>query len=103
MLCHLVCTDKKYSRLNYFNIKQYQGLIRHRHFAELVNSNDHHEILNPTMTSVRFKLNSYNVTDQNITLFYKYGITTTSKSKLINFSTSYTENYNVLGKNNLNY
>jgi len=102
MLCHLVCTDKKYSKLNYFNIKQYQGLIRHRHFAELINGNEHHTILNPTMTAVRFKLNGHNATEQNIMLFYRYGITNLSKPKNINFKASYSQNYNMLNKNNIN-
>ena len=98
MLFHLVCTDKRYAKLNYFNIQQYQGIIRHRHFTELVNTSDHHTLLNPTSTTLRYKLHSNNVTEQNITLFYKYGITQTAKAKVLNFSNSSSSELNYLVK-----
>ena len=58
MLCQLVCVDRRYQRMNCFNIRELQGILKRRFFNDLVNSNDHHTLLNDSMIGIRFKLNN---------------------------------------------
>ena len=55
MLCQLVCVDRRYQRMNCFNIRELQGNLKRKFFSDLVNSNDHREVLNNTMIGLRFK------------------------------------------------
>jgi len=74
MLLQLVCIDRRYQRMNCFNIRELQSLLKRRFFVDLVNSADHHELLNSTLLNTRYKLNTSDTISQNITLFYNYGI-----------------------------
>jgi len=74
MLLQLVCIDRRYQRMNCFNIRELQSLLKRRFFVDLVNSADHHTLLNNTLLNTRYKLNSTDTISQNITLFYNYGV-----------------------------
>jgi len=83
MLCQLVCLDRRYQRMNCFNIREVQALLKGRFFNDLVNSNDHHDFLNKTIIGLRFKTNDLNSINPNMLLFYRYGLynnTTRSQS-----------------------
>lgn len=102
MLCQLVCLDRRYQRMNCFNIREVQALLKGRFFNDLVNSNDHHEFLNKTIIGLRFKTNDLNSINPNTLLFYKYGIynnTTRSQSYLT--STYNDSNYTFFSNNSL--
>jgi len=88
MLCQLVCTDRRYQRMNCFNIRELQGILKRRFFTDLVNSNDHRDLVNETMIGLRYKTNGLNSTDQNMSLFFNLGTTNTNKSKLSMYSSS---------------
>nr|YP_010049562.1 cytochrome c oxidase subunit 1 [Strombidium cf. sulcatum]QPL15967.1 cytochrome c oxidase subunit 1 [Strombidium cf. sulcatum] len=103
MLCHLVCTDRKYKRLNPFNIRELTGMLRRDYVTDLINTNEHHELLNPTMTSLKFKLNSNSITEQNISLFYKYGITSSPKNKNLSFSSPYPSTEEALNTSSIDF
>lgn len=81
MLCQLVCVDRRYQRMNCFNIRELQGILKRRFFTDLVNSNDHHELLNNTMINLRFKLNNTQSIEPDIFTFYNIGTTTNLKTK----------------------
>jgi len=81
MLCQLVCVDRRYQRMNCFNIRELQGILKRRFFTDLVNSNDHHELLNNTMINLRFKLNNTQSIEPDIFTFYNIGTTTSLKTK----------------------
>lgn len=74
MLCQLVCLDRRYQRMNCFNIREVQALLKGRFFNDLVNSNDHHDFLNKTIIGLRFKTNDLNSINPNMLLFYRYGL-----------------------------
>lgn len=76
MLFQLICTDRRYQRMNSFNIRELETILQKRFFADLVNSSDHKDLLNLTMLNVRYKSNSILSSDQNITIFYNYGTLT---------------------------
>merc|ERR1712100_144747 len=58
MLCQLVCTDRRYARMNCFNIRELQGILKRKFFVDLVNSHDHKDLFNQTILALRFKLNN---------------------------------------------
>jgi hypothetical protein len=70
MLCQLVCIDRRYQRMNCFNIRELQGILKRRFFTDLVNSTDHHQLLNSSMIGVRYKLYQTETTNPDIFLFY---------------------------------
>jgi hypothetical protein len=112
MLCQLVCIDRRYQRMNCFNIRELQGLLKRRFFTDLVNSSDHHTLLNSSMIGLRYKTYNYKATDPDIFSYYNLGLTTTPKTKISSLYNSYTQNvYNYstnslqlkpAGLNNLN-
>ena len=81
MLCQLVCIDRRYQRMNCFNIRETQALLKRKFFFDLFNNKDHHTLLNKTTINTRFKLNNTNNVDTNFYLFNLYGIDNFSKIK----------------------
>jgi len=87
MLCQLVCTDRRYARMNCFNIRELQGILKRRFFTDMVNSHDHRDILSSSMIAAKFKLNSAENINLDTTLFYNWGIFRGSSSKFTTFNT----------------
>jgi hypothetical protein len=58
MLLQLVCTDRRYARMNCFNIRELQGILKRKFFVDLINTHDHRNLSNQTMLALRFKLNN---------------------------------------------
>ena len=91
MLCQLVCVDRRYQRMNCFNIRELQGILKRRFFTDLVNSNDHHDLLNDSMIGLRFKLNNSQSIEPDVFSFYNLGTTNTVKSKNILLESIYNQ------------
>jgi len=81
MLCQLVCLDRRYQRMNCFNIREVQALLKGRFFSDLMNSNDTHKFLNNLVISVRYKTNNSDAISFNTLLFYQYGISNTASNR----------------------
>jgi hypothetical protein len=96
MLCQLVCVDRRYQRMNCFNIRELQGILKRRFFTDLVNSSDHHTFLNESTIGLRFKSlsDSFITPDQH--LFYKLGTTNSPKVKTADLSSPYNNNFSNL-------
>ena len=94
MLCQLVCLDRRYQRMNCFNIREVQALLKGRFFNDLVNSHDHHEFLNKTVIGLRFKTNNLDTINPSTLLFYKYGIYSNLTTRSQDYSSSYNTNGN---------
>ena len=60
MLFQLVCVDRRYQRMNCFNIRELQSMLKRRFFPDLVNTNDHRTMLHNTMVGLRYKTNLRN-------------------------------------------
>lgn len=58
MLCQLVCIDRRYQRMNCFNIRELQSTLKRRFFADLMNSSEHHTLLHKALLNLRFKFNN---------------------------------------------
>lgn len=74
MLCQLVCLDRRYQRMNCFNIREVEALLKTRFFPDLVNSQDYRVLLNNSMIGLRFKTNDLNSINPNMLLFHQYGL-----------------------------
>jgi len=86
MLCQLVCVDRRYQRMNCFNIRELQGILKRKFFPDLINNSDHHLLMESSMIGLRFKTNSNEVIRPEQSLFYNFGITNLSKQKNLNLT-----------------
>ena len=92
MLCQLVCVDRRYQRMNCFNIRELQGILKRKFFTDLVNSNDHRDLFDKSIIGLRFKNNNQLNINHDMSLFYNFGTTTSSKAKLNLFDNNYSLN-----------
>jgi hypothetical protein len=81
MLGQLICLDRRYQRMNCFNIREVQSLLKRRFFTDLINSNEHHELLDQTMLGLRFKTTNLNSLNSHLVLHNNFGLTPTSKTR----------------------
>jgi hypothetical protein len=81
MLCQLVCVDRRYQRMNCFNIRELQGILKRKFFTDLVNTSDSHKAMESTLINMRHKNNMSNILLYDQTLFYNFDLTNTSKYK----------------------
>lgn len=87
MLGQLICIDRRYQRMNCFNIREIQSILKRRFFNDLINTHDHHNLLDKTMIGLRFKTNDMNTVNPNIFLFYNYGLETSPKFRSVSYNT----------------
>jgi hypothetical protein len=88
MLCQLVCLDRRYQRMNCFNIREVEALLKGRFFPDLVSSHDYRTVLNETVLGLRFKTQSLSPLTNSSLLFQTYGLTTAPETKTWVFNTS---------------
>lgn len=74
MLCQLVCLDRRYQRMNCFNIREIQSILKGRYFSDMVNAEDYHLYLDTMLLGVRFKTNDLDLNKSKITIFVNNGI-----------------------------
>ena len=88
MLCQLVCVDRRYQRMNCFNIRELQGILKRKFFPDLINLNDHRYLMDSSMIGLRFKYNNNDMVRPEQSLFYNFGTTAVDKQKttqLVNY------------------
>jgi len=98
MLCQIVCIDRRYQRMNCFNIREIQTLLKSKYHPDQSDVNEHHTILNESGIVVRFKQFDLSVISNNILISFDYGLVSTPSDKnqfyyfveLENSTTSYT-------------
>lgn len=81
MLCQLVCVDRRYQRMNCFNIREIQGILKRKFFTDLVNISDSRLGADTMLISMRHKNNMNNIVTYDQSLFYNFDLTKTSKYK----------------------
>jgi hypothetical protein len=94
MLCQLVCVDRRYQRMNCFNIRELQGILKRKFFTDLVNTGDSHKAVESTLLGMRHKNNTSNILLYDQSLFYNFDLTNTSKSKNYIFNPGKIYTYN---------
>jgi hypothetical protein len=85
----LVCVDRRYQRMNCFNIRELQGVLKRKFFTDLINTNDHRDFLNQSMIGLRFKSNNSISLIPETESFFNFGTTFNAKSKNIDLSNTY--------------
>ncbi len=105
MLCQLVCVDRRYQRMNCFNIREIQSILKRKFFTDLINTHEHHTLLDKTAMGLRFKTNNINTTNSNVFIFYNYGIEFAPKIRSNYFisNDSFLNGVESLNSNNLLY
>ena len=74
MLCQLVCIDRRYHRINCFNLKEVESLLKQKFFYDLNTTFDYKNILNKTMINLNYKLPVQTNLNHNVFNFEIYGI-----------------------------
>jgi hypothetical protein len=75
--------------MNCFNIRELQGILKRRFFADLVNSADHRDILSTSMIGLRFKNNNTMNLDHDTLAFFKLGTNNSNKLRTANYQNYY--------------
>jgi hypothetical protein len=57
MLAQLVCVDRRFQRMNCFNMREVQAILKQRFFADLQDEQTHHQLLDKTLIGLKLKLN----------------------------------------------
>lgn len=89
MLCQLICVDRRYQRMNAFNIRQLQSNLKRKFFTDLVTEHSSHTLINQTLIGIRFKNNQTLNSISDSLLSYRFGTTTPSKPKSLSFKNMY--------------
>lgn len=89
MLCQLVCLDRRYQRMNCFNIREIQTLLKTRFYADLLNESHQHIFLNRTTPTLRFKTQDLNFLNSCQVILQKYGILTTPSTRTQAYNSSF--------------
>jgi heme/copper-type cytochrome/quinol oxidase subunit 1 len=85
MLCQLVCLDRRYQRMNCFNIREVEALLKGRFFPDLVNTHDHRLLVTNSTLGLRFKTNNLDTINHATLLFHQYGLQATNQSRYTHF------------------
>lgn len=88
MLAQLVCVDRRYQRMNCFNIREIQSILKRRFFTDLINEHEVNKSLHQTMSKLKYKINDSGAIEPNFGYFYKYGVSSLGRSR--NFFFDYT-------------
>jgi hypothetical protein len=89
MLCQLVCLDRRYQRMNCFNIREVEALLKGRFFPDLVSTHDHRTVLNSTVLGLRYKTAGLSSLDNNSLLFQTYGLLLGPTQHNLNLNSTY--------------
>jgi hypothetical protein len=99
MLCQLVCLDRRYQRMNCFNIREIQTLLKARFYADLLHESSRHLFLSKTTINLRFKLQDLNFLNLNSLLINRYGIYTGLSNKTQTYGVGFGPTKLILNKN----
>lgn len=81
MLCQLVCIDRRYQRMNCFNIREVQTLLRSKYHPSFLDIVEHHNLLENTVIGMRFKLFGLDSINSNMFLYFEHSLTKTNNNR----------------------
>jgi hypothetical protein len=94
MLAQLVCLDRRYQRMNCFNIRELQTLLKNRYHPDLVDERLYTDFLAQTTLSTRFKLFNTDLITPRMSIFHDYSLANSKlsrKTTLTNSSQTFQE------------
>jgi len=74
MLVQLVCLDRRYQRMNCYNIREIQTILKSKYSPNVSSSSDVRFNLNDTVLGLRYSLGGSNFLDPAMLTFYKNAI-----------------------------
>jgi len=72
MLCQLVCIDKRYHKINCFNLSEAQSLLKKKFFIDLINNKDFNTDFNKSANLIKFSSNNLDFTTLRSKLGYNW-------------------------------
>lgn len=96
MLGQLVCIDRRYQRMNCFNIREVQSLLKRKFFIDLVNTHDYKNLIDKSVIGVKYRTNQNSYQISNTQVFFNFGLENVYKAR----NSSYFSNQNVFKTNN---
>lgn len=87
MLTQLVCVDRRYQRMNCFNIREVESLLKRRFFTDLTTTHEFTTLLNKTMIGLKYKLNNSHISYPHTLLLYQFGPSLANRYNNFNFNT----------------
>jgi heme/copper-type cytochrome/quinol oxidase subunit 1 len=91
MLCQLVCIDRRYQRMNCFNIREVQTLLRSKYHPSFLDILEHHQLLEHTVIGLRFKLFGLDSINPNMALVFEHSISKSDTNRSSLYSNIYME------------
>lgn len=85
MLAQLVCIDRRYQRMNCFNMREIQALLKKKFFPEIIDDRLFNVIFNETSINLKNKLNNLSSVQNNKSIIIRYGIRSNFESVRIIF------------------
>jgi heme/copper-type cytochrome/quinol oxidase subunit 1 len=73
MLAQMVCLDRRYQRMNCYNIREVQTLLRTRYQPALWEATDHRNLYSETMLALRYQLAEIENMQATMHLYAQYG------------------------------
>jgi len=93
MLAQLLCVDRRFQRMNCFNIREVEALLKQRFFAELINTDDNHQFRDSTIVGLKYRntLNLETFINSNFNSILTLGPNTNTISKTFIFKSNFRE------------
>lgn len=88
MLCQLICIDRRYQRLNCFNMRQLETILRRQFYTDFLSIGDHRSLMTNSMIGLRFKLNHHHNFQPDQFTFYNFGLKNSDKITPISLKSS---------------
>jgi hypothetical protein len=78
MLCQLVCVERRFQRINCFNVRELESLLKNKFFADFNTYLSFNKSIYTNISNLRYKLNDINFTSSRASLSFYYSILETS-------------------------
>jgi len=72
MLCQLVCIDKRYHKINCFNLSEAQSLLKKKFFVDLISNKDFSSDFNKNANLIKFNSNNLDFSNLKSKLGYNW-------------------------------
>ena len=74
MLAQLICVDRRFQRMNCFNMREVQAILKQRFFADLQDESEHHSFLDHTLIGLKLKIGGDTTLTSNEMIFSNFPI-----------------------------
>ena len=87
MLAQLICLDRRYQRMNCFNIREIQTLLKSRFYPDLIGESNFRLFLPKTAIGMRYKLQDLNFLNPNFLLLNKFSLSSSFNPRIQSYNT----------------